>query len=97
MKVGLIEFNTKGIITKGIGDLETNLSDTICTEKTTSKKSCFCVSLHRSPSSANIVLFFDKLTISFSKAVNKFHNQVVMDDFNIDITKEDFQGFGKVE
>ena len=40
---------------------------------------------------------FDKLTISLSKAVNKFDNLIVMRDFNIDIAKEDCLGFDKLE
>ena len=35
---GLIEFVKKGIITKRLKDLETNLSETICTEITIPKK-----------------------------------------------------------
>ena len=32
--------------------------------------------------------FFDKLTISLSKAVNKFDNLIVMRDFNMNKTKD---------
>ena len=35
---GLIEFVKKGIITKSLKDIETNLSDTICTEITIPKE-----------------------------------------------------------
>ena len=48
---GLIEFVKKGIITKRLKDLETNLSETICTEITISQKSWFCMSEYRPPSS----------------------------------------------
>ena len=40
---GLTEFVEKGIITKRPEDLETNLSETIGTEITISKKRCFCM------------------------------------------------------
>ena len=49
---GLIEFVKKGTITKRLKDLETNLSETICTEITISKKRWFCMSVYRPPSSS---------------------------------------------
>ena len=55
------------------------------------------MSVYRSPSSSNIDTFFAELTISLSKAVNKFDNLIIMGDFNIDITKEDCSGFDKLE
>ena len=86
---GLIEFVKKGIITKILKDLETNLSETICTEITISKKRWLCMSVCRPSSSTNIDTFFAELAIFLSKAVNKFDNLIIMDDFNLDITKED--------
>ena len=55
------------------------------------------MSVYRPPSSSNIDTFFAELTIFLSKAVNKFDNLMVMGDFNIDITKEYFSGFDKLE
>ena len=55
------------------------------------------MSVYRLPSSSNIDTFFVELTISLSKAVNKFDNLIIMGDFNIDITKEDCSGFDKLE
>ena len=89
----MTEFVKKGIITKRLKDLEKNLSEMICTEITTSKKRWFCMSVCRLPSSANIDTIFAELTVSLSKAVNKFDNLIVMGDFDIDITKEDCSGF----
>ena len=86
---GLIEFVKKGIITKIPKDLETNLSETICTEITISKKRWLCMSVCRPSSSTNIDTFFAELAIFLSKSVNKFDNLIIMDDFNLDITKED--------
>ena len=95
---GLIEFVKKGIITKRLKDLETNLSETICTEITcVISVQIVSLSVYRPPSSSNIDTFFAELTISLSKAVNKFDNLIIMGDFNIDITKEDCSGFGKLE
>ena len=94
---GLIEFDKKGVITKRLKDLQTNLSQTICTEITISKKRWLCMSVYRPPFSSNIDTFFDELTISLSKAVNKFDNLIVMGDFNIDVTKENCSGFDKLE
>ena len=54
---GVIEFVKKGIITKRLEDLETNLSETVCTEITISKKRWFCISVYRPPSSSNIDTF----------------------------------------
>ena len=93
---GLIEFLKKGIITKRLKGLETNLSETICTEITISKKR-WKMSVYRPPTSSNIDTFFAELTISLSKAVNKFDNLIIMGDFNIDITKKDCSGFDKLE
>ena len=95
--VGLIEFVKKGILTKRLKDLEKNLSETICTEITISKKRWFCMSVYRPPSSSNIDTFFSELTIFLSKAVNKFDNPIIMGDFNLDITKEDCSEFDKLE
>ena len=53
--------------------------------------------VYRPLSSSNIDTFFAELTISLSKAVNKFDNLIIMGDFNIDITKEDCSGFDKLE
>ena len=55
------------------------------------------MSVYRPSSSSNIDTFFAELTISLSKAVNKFDNLIIMGDFNIDITKEYFSGFDKLE
>ena len=55
------------------------------------------MSVYRPPASSNIDTFFAELTISLSKAVNKFDNLIIMGDFNIDITKEDCSGFDKME
>ena len=88
---GLTEFVKKGIIMKRLKDLETNHSETICTETTMSKKRWFCMSVYTPPSSSNIDTFFAELTISLSKA------NLIMGDFNIDITNEYFSGFDKLE
>ena len=94
---GLTEFVKKGIITKRFKHLETILSEKICTEITISKKRWFCMIVYRPPSSSNIDTFFAELTISLSKAVNKCDNLIITGDFNIDITREDFLGFDKLE
>ena len=54
---GLTEFVKKGIITKILKHLETNLSETICTEITISKNRWFFMSVCRPPSSSNIDAF----------------------------------------
>ena len=87
----------KGLITERLEDLETNPSHTICTEITRSKKRWFCMSVYRARYSSNTDTFFDKLTISLSKAVNKLDNLIIMEDFNIDMTKENCSRFDKLE
>ena len=46
------------------------------------------MSVYRLPTSSNIDTFFAELTVSLSKAVNKFDNLIIMGDFNVDITKK---------
>ena len=48
----------------------------------------FCMSVYRPLSSSNIDIFSDELTISLSKAVNKFDDLITMGNFNIDITEK---------
>ena len=55
------------------------------------------MSVYRPPSLSNIDTFFAELTISLSKAVNKFENLIIMSDFNVDIAEEDCSGFHKLE
>ena len=62
---GLTEFVKKGIITKRLKDLETNLSETICTEITISKKRLFCMNVYRPPSCSNIDTFFCRVNNFF--------------------------------
>ena len=59
----LNELVKKGIITKRL-DLETNLSETICTEIPISKKRWFYMSVYRPTSSANVDTYFAELTVS---------------------------------
>ena len=55
------------------------------------------MSVYRLPTSSNIDTFFAELTVSLSKAVNKFDNLIIMGDFNVDITKEDCSIFDRLE
>ena len=78
---GLIEFFKKGIITKRLKNLETNLSETICTEITISKKRWFCMSVYRPPSSSNIDTFFadcHKLISTFMRSfVSRLKTKII--------------------
>ena len=94
---GLIEFVRKGFITKKIKEYETKVSETIASEFTISKKKFFCLSVYRPPTSTNLDIFFEELTNSLSKAVNKYDNLIVMGDFNIDLNKTGGIDFGKLE
>ena len=86
---GLIEFVRKGFITKRLKDYETQISETICSEFTISKRKWICFSVYRPPSYNNLIIFFEELTKSVCKALNKYDNIIVMGDFNIDINKDD--------
>ena len=94
---GIIEFVRKGFITKKIKEHETKVSETIASEFTISNKKWFCLSVYRPPTSTNLDIFFEELTNSLSKAVNKYDNLIVMANFNIDLNKTDCIGFGKLE
>ena len=88
---GLIEFVRSGFITNSLRDFETKISETICTEITISKRKWFCLSVYRPPSTSNLNIFFDELTICLSKAINKYDNVIVMGDFNIDLKSQTHQ------
>ena len=45
----------------------------------------------------NLHIFFEELTNSLSKAFNKSDNLIVTGNFDIDLNKIDFIGFGKLE
>ena len=55
------------------------------------------LSVYRPTTSTNLDIFFEKLTKSLSKAINKYDNLIVMGDFYIDLNKTDGIGFGKLE
>ena len=86
---GLIEFVRKGFITKRLKDYETQICETICSEFTISKRKWICFSVYRPPSYTNLIIFFEELTKSVCKALNRYDNIIVMGDFNIDINKDD--------
>ena len=85
---GLIEFLRKGYITKRLKDYETQICETICSEFTVSKKQWICFSVYRPLSYNNLIIFFEELTKSACKALNTYHNIILMGDFNIDINKD---------
>ena len=93
---GLIEFVRKGFITKRLIDYEIQICETICSDFTISKKKWICFSVYRPPSYNNLIIFFEELTKSVCKAVNTYDNIIVMDDFNIDINKDNAIGHDKL-
>ena len=94
---GLIEFVRKGFITKRLKDYETQICETICSEFTISKRKWICFSVYRPPSYNNLIIFFEELTKSVCKALNRYDNIIVMGDFNIDINKDDAIGHDKLD
>ena len=84
---GIIEFKRKGFIVKKIKEYETKVCETIGSEFNISKKKWFCLSVYRPPTSTNLDIFFEELTNSLSKAVNKYDNLIVTGDFSTDLIK----------
>ena len=82
---GLIEYVKKGIICKRLKEFEPDKIESICSEITISKKKWFCMSVYRPPDYENLSTFFESITLSLSKANNKYENFLIMGDLNIDI------------
>ena len=89
---GLIEFVKKWFITKKIKEYEAKVSETLLLSLPYERKSGF---VYRPSTSTNLDIFFEELTNSLSKVVNKYDNLIVMSDFNIDLNKTYYVGFGK--
>ena len=66
-------------------EYETKLSETICIGFIVSKKKWFCLSVYRPSSPNNAATFFEELTDSLRRAINKYDNIILMEDINIDI------------
>ena len=65
---GLIEFVTKGFITKNIKEYETKFSETIVSDFTISKKKWFCLSVYRPPTSTNLDIYFWRIDKLFEQS-----------------------------
>ena len=72
-------------ICKRLKKYEPNYSERICSDFTISKKKWICFRIYRPPSTENIKRFFEEMNEAISKALCKYENLILMDDFNIDI------------
>ena len=93
---GLIEYVKKGIICKRLKEFEPDKIESICSEITISKKKWFCMSVYRPPDYENLSTFFESITLSLSKASNKYENFLIMGDLNIDINSSG-KGFNMLD
>ena len=75
---GLIVFVRRGIICKRISDFQLSFSECICSELTISKSKWLCFSICRPPYPGNLSILFEELSESFSKAILKYQNIIIM-------------------
>ena len=93
---GLIVFVRREIICKRISDFKLSFSKCTCSELTISKSRWLCFSIYRPPDLDNLLIFFEELSESLSKAILKYQNIIIMGDFNIDLKIKGF-GFTKID
>ena len=82
---GLIEFVKRGIIFKRVMQFETVISESFCSEFTTSRKKWFCMGIYRPSNFNNLDTLFKEVSDSLSKASLVYENFIIMGDFKIDI------------
>ena len=82
---GKLVYIREGFISKRLTSLETQTAETICIELTLKSKKWFIMFAYR-PESINRNLFFEEITLSLSKALNKYENIILIGDLNIDIS-----------
>ena len=82
---GKLVYIREGFISKRLTSFETQTAETICIELTLKSKKWFIIFGYR-PESINRNLFFEEITLSLSKAFNKYENIILIGDLNIDIS-----------
>ena len=71
-----------GLIVKGLNGFETNIPETVSLELTISNKK-WLIFAYRPPIESNKFTFFNEVSNTFNKAVNKYDNILVTGDLNI--------------
>ena len=66
-------------------DYEFKRSESLCSELTFNNKKWAWFSIYKLLESSNRLMFFEKLTISLSKAILKYEHILTIDDFNIEM------------
>ena len=69
---GKIVYIKNGLVVKIINDFETNISETISIELTISNKKWFIMFAYRLPIESNKLTFFNEVSNTLNKAVNKY-------------------------
>ena len=82
---GKIVYVKDGLIVKRLNHFETNISETISLELTISNKKWFMFA-YRPPVESNKLTFFNEVSNTLNKAVNKFDNILVTGDLSIDFS-----------
>ena len=85
---GLIEFVRKGLTHKPMKAFPTK-SESIFSGITIKNIKWLIVSIYRPPKDSNIKTFFEEMSVSLDKALQKYEKLTVMGDFNIDLDKPD--------
>ena len=83
---GKIVYVKDGLIANRLTEFETAESETIYLELTISNKKWFLMFVYRPPYESNKEIFFEEITNTLDKAINKYGNIFVAGDFNIDIS-----------
>ena len=83
---GKIVYVKDGLIANRLTEFETAESETICLELTISNKKCFLMFVYRPPYDSNKEIFFEEITNTLDKAIDKYENIFVAGDFNTDIS-----------
>ena len=82
---GKIVYVKYGLIVKRLDDFETNISETISLKLTISNKRWFIMFAYRPPIESLLLTFFNKVSSTLNKSVNKY-NILVTGDLNIDFS-----------
>ena len=95
-KKSVIEFVGRGLIWKRLREYVPKNSECLCSELTFTNKKWICFSIYRRPESSNFSMFFEELTISLSKAIMIYENNLIMGNFNIDVKSKSL-GYDKLD
>ena len=82
---GITEYVRKGVSCKRLKEFHTTLRESIYSELTISSKKWNCMSMHPPPLYANLLTFFEKITLSTNETALKYESFIIAGQFNIDI------------